>query len=193
VAADLDTHHQKQGYVDAGKDSLLKLSPKAVVDQAMYLLARDPTQTRTFIRDPNGVFNEAELEKLAKRHFDGRYSTFSFDTNDDEIFADGPAAFYDMEWGYYVTRAIANGQNDAVESSPPKVSVEKVKGKSGDGWKISISKPFQFYLDAGQKAGELEAARLAKKKVFPTDEPSHSPGGRKYTGAYEKVRAKFAK
>jgi hypothetical protein len=189
-------HHQKQGFVDAGKDSPLKLTLKhVIIDQALLLFTANPKSTSTFIRDPQGVFNQNELEKLSQGRLEGsEYGSggqhFRYDTNDDEIFADGPEVFDDSEWGYRVTQAIAAGQNDAVESSPPKVSVEQIKGKTGAGWRITISKPYQFYLDQGEKAGEKAAAELAKKKIFPHPERGT---GRSDEGAYQKIRQRWAR
>jgi hypothetical protein len=182
----ITTQSLKQGFVDAG--ALSKLAPKAIVMHALHFFLYNPRTTATFIRDPGGVLNQKDLEKLAKDALEGGYPLFMYDTNDNEIFADGPEMFADMEWGYDVTRSIAGGQNDAIESTPPKVSVEKVQGKTGAGWKISIAKPYQFYLDAGQKAGEKTAAQLAKKNIFPVEGDGDRSGG-----SYANVRAKFAK
>ena len=182
VGQEVSNHHLKQGFVDMGNDSPLKMQPDEAVGEALSLLIRKPTSTETFIRDPNGKLNKEQIEKLANKRLDGvsRVSMFGFDSNDYETFADG-------EWGYSVTQAEDGATNKAIESTPPKVTVTAVKGKTGAGWKITVSKPAQYYTDIGMAAAEKMAATLAKKGIFPKSEK----GAGSYS--YPKIRAKWLK
>jgi len=188
VGQDVSNHHLKQGFVDMGNDSPLKMQPDEAVGEALSLLVRKPTSTETFIRDPNGKLNQAQIEKLANRRLDGvaHVSMFGFDSNDNEIYADGPEVFGDGEWGYAVTQAEDGATNKAIESTPPKVTVTAVKGKTGAGWKITVSKPAQYYTDIGMAAAEKMAATLAKKGIFPNPKTDGHY-------AYPKIRAKWLK
>jgi hypothetical protein len=171
-----------------GNDSPLKMQPDEAVGEALSLLVRKPTSTETFIRDPNGKLNQQQIEKLANKRLDGvsRVSMFGFDSNDGEIYADGPEMFGDGEWGMALTQADDEAMNKAIESNPPKVTVTAVKGKTGAGWKIVVSKPAQHYIDIGKAAAEKQAALLAKKGIYP------KPKGDGHY-AYPKIRAKWLK
>jgi hypothetical protein len=188
VGQEVSNHHLKQGFVDMGNDSPLKMQPDDAVGEALSLLIRKPTSTETFIRDPNGKLNKEQIEKLANKRLDGvsRVSMFGFDSNDGEIYADGPEMFGDGEWGMALTQADDEATNKAVESNPPKVTVTAVKGKTGAGWKITVSKPAQYYRDIGTAAAEKQAALLAKKGIYP------KPKGDGHY-AYAKIRAKWLK
>lgn len=166
---------KQQGYADLSKTAKLKLDLKDAVSMAMAVLVTNPKAKTAYIKDPGSVLDAKVIQKEAENWLTGKddgdasYGAFGFHNNDREIYADGPEVFTHGEWGYEVTSALDQAQNNALEKNPPKVKVSRIKGKTAEGWRIDIDKPHQYYLDVGVKAAEKAAAELAKKGVFPDD------------------------
>lgn len=164
-----------QGYADLSKSAKLQLGKDDAISMAMAQLVHNPTAKTVYIKDPSGLLNVAIIQKAAENWLTGKdtgspsYGAFGFDNNDHEIYADGTEVFVHGEWGYEVTQALDQAQNNELEKNPPKVKVTRIKGKTAEGWRIDVSKPLKHYKDVGLKAAEKEAADLAKKGVFPDE------------------------
>lgn len=148
-----------------------KSAENAAAKAAAEFYVKNPTETVFYVRDPDGAlsaksFPAALEEWLSDPTWGTNHGAFGFDSSDQEIYADGADAF-GGEWDYYVTKALDAGQNQALEKMPPKVNLEPVQGKTGAGWKLTISHPYKAYLDAGVKVAEKRAAELATSGIFP--------------------------
>lgn len=165
---------KSQGYADLSKTAKLKLDGKDAISMAMAALVVNPTSKTVYIKDPSGLLNADIIQKAAENWLTGKdsgspsYGAFGFDNNDHEIYADGTEVFVHGEWGYEVTQALDQAQNNELEKNPPTVKVAHIKGKTAEGWRIDVSKPLKHYTDTGLKAAERRAGELAKKGVFPS-------------------------
>lgn len=176
--ADIDALLKLRGFVDMGKDAPVKTfaHPEEAVRQAISLgMVQKPGKT-ALIRDPHNAIQQDWLLKTATKivtgggggYGSGSHGAFGYDTNDGEIFADGPEVFTDGKWGYETTSAQAYAQNTELGKNPPKVTVTRVQGKTGGGWKIEVDKDAKHYHDVGLAAADKAAADLAKKGIFPS-------------------------
>lgn len=162
-----------QGYSDLSKGAKLKIGTEDAIDFALVLFIHNPTSKTSYIKDPSGLLDAAAIQKRAENYLTGKddghpsYGAFGFHNNDGEIYADGVEVFRDGEWGYEVTQALDQAQNNELKKNPPKVKVTRIRGKTAEGWRIDVSKPLKHYVDVGLAAAEKEAADLAKKGIRP--------------------------
>jgi hypothetical protein len=174
------------GYFDVAELKKMRMTWREALRALLAAAVENPSKTSVFVKDAEGVLSARELKDVAEDLLSGgstpNYGLFGFDNDDYEIYADGPAQFADGEWGLEVTHARDRAQNAELTHNPPTVSVERIKGKTGDGWRLSISKPYQHYIDVGLKAAEKEAAALAKQGIYP----SNGVGRRDYPEALMK-------
>lgn len=172
-----------------GKDNYFDLSavkqwtganPMAVtvIGKAETFFRANPTERVFYVRDPKGWLEPKAFAKEA-------YRMFLPDSNDDEMFADGPGPL-GGRWNYEISAASLYGLRDAVEKTPPKPKLEPVQGKTGKGWRITIAVPFQHYKDASDAAKEATAKSLAAEGYYPASADT-SYG---YAGGPE-LRAKY--
>ena len=164
-----------QGYSDLSKTAKLKVSLDDAISTALAVLVHNPTAKTAYIKDPSGLLSADIVAKAAENWLTGKkdgspsYGAFGFHNHDNEIYADGVEVFVHGEWGYEVTQALDQAQNNELEKNPPKVKVTRIKGKTAEGWRIDISKSFQHYTDTGLKAAEKRASELANKGIYPDD------------------------
>ena len=179
--ADIDALLQMRGFVDMGKDAPVKTfaQPEEAVRQAISLGMVQKKGKTALIRDPHNAIQQDWLLKMATEIItggggrgSGSYGAFGYNTNDGEIFADGYETFIDGEWGYSTTSAWSHAQNTELEKNPPKVTVTRVQGKTGGGWKIEVSKGMDYYDGVGLAAADKAAADLAKKGIYPAKSSS---------------------
>lgn len=180
---DISAFLKLRGFVDMGKDAPVKTydGPLNAVRQAISIGMVQQHGKVALIRDPGSTIQKDWLEKTATEIVTGNghgpYGAFGYDTNDGEIFADGPEVFADGQWGYQTTSAWAHAQNKELEKNPPKVTVTRVQGKTGGGWKIEVSKGLDHYDAVGAAAADKAAAELAKKGIFPNPKVSRGDSG----------------
>lgn len=159
----------------------------AVLKACAVYFVQNPTETMFFVRDPKRVLWVDGFALAVEKYLSGDgipgYGAFGADEADGEIYADGAGPF-GGEWDYAVTRARYSGKNQALDKMPPKVKLEPVQGKTGAGWRIVLSHPYQTYVDAGLKAAEAEAVSMMLKGFYPQGEQSP------YSGAPKELRAK---
>lgn len=187
------TESSSSKFIDLGsmKEKDWRKSSGAVADAASKFFVANPSETVFYVRDPKGLLSTSkkntpfdvsgDLEKRLSGGGVPNYGAFGFDNADGEIYADGPGPL-GGEWDYAVVRALDGGKNGALDRDPPKVTLEPVQGKTGNGWRLTISRAYQPYLDAGMKAAEKKAAELASKGVFPSGP---------YGAAPKELRAKY--
>lgn len=165
----------KQGYADMTAGPKLRLYPSDALDAALGLLRDNPTKTSTYVKDPANVLtkwkSEAELVQAITKRITGggepNYGLFGFNNSDYEIYSEGEEGFDQGPWGYRITEACDKAQNTELKKNPPKVTLTRIKGKTGEGWRIDVSKPRKHYVDVGMAAAEKMAAELAKQGIFP--------------------------
>lgn len=151
---------------------------KRVLSSAETYYRQDPQALVFYVRDPKGLLDPKVFVKES-------YRLFAHDPNDDELYADGPEPHGGV-WNYEVSGAGIGGFNRAVEQTPPSPRLEPVQGKTGKGWRVTIAKPYQYYLDASEAAEESAAAELAKKGYYPK-----SPKREHMSAGSDELRAKY--
>jgi hypothetical protein len=145
--------------------------------QVVWILDKANAVARNKISFPQGKGVEAfraSVESFlggdiqgAGRRPNGSYSAYGYDTNDGEIFADGPEMFAEGEWGYRSTQVFAAALDKAIEGDPPKVKIEPVQGTTGSGYKLTVNKSKDHYWAIARAAMKAEQARWAKEGLSP--------------------------
>ncbi len=161
-------------FIDIDK---LKNNPKDLVWQVIrkffasnVVWIRDAKGLLSAWKFPKGMGADGLRQALDHNLDPGEYgggSGFELDTNDGEIYADGPGTFEDGEWGYRSMQATEAGILKALQADPPKTKIEPVQGSTGRGWKITISKPYAFYAKAGKDAAAAEQAKMKSRGMKP--------------------------
>jgi hypothetical protein len=176
-------HEAMAGPLDEAADFIdldkIRGNPKELVWEIIRNF-RAPNANVVWVRDAKGLLQSMKFSKgtgpdglrmaLNANLDPGPYgggSGFEMDTNDGEIYADGPGTFEDGEWGYRSTQATEAGILKALQADPPKTNVEPVRGSTGRGWKITISKPYGYYLKAGNDAAAAEQAKMRTRGMKP--------------------------
>lgn len=127
---------------------------------------RDPKSELSSMRFPKGTGADGLRQAINSKLDPGEHgggSGFEMNTNDGEIYADGYRGFDGGEWGYRSSQAEEAGILKALQANPPTVKVEAVKGSTGGGWKITISKPYSYYKKAGDAAAVIEQEKMVAK------------------------------
>jgi hypothetical protein len=170
----------KAGFIDTDKKEFD--SAKTIASSLGAIFRMSPDSKKFFIKDRRGVLtNPKDLERLVD---DALSSYFYQDTNDYEIYADGPDGFEDP-WGYELHK-VWTGTFNKLKN---KATVKAVMGKTAKGWEVTIAKSYSDFAKDAMAEVVKAAEQRAKNSVFPESEKAGQyvteiPG-------LEAVRAKF--
>jgi hypothetical protein len=138
------------------------------------LLTEEPKAVKTgetFVRDAKKSLDPKKLQQAIKDRLSGKdrghasYGSFGVDTNDGEIYADGPETWSGGEREMAISQAESSAINKELEKNPPSVVVEPMTGKTGaSGWKIKVSPAYAHYKAIGDKAVAAVEKEYAAKK-----------------------------